>query len=100
MKCWCYCGLPNELNDSNECKENNNTTNCYKIDCDVNNKEAKHLDYRKLKMKSRLIKLLILVKLNNIVQKMTTLTHWSKVPKKLIVLGLGKPYGIYCQKYL
>ena len=58
MKCWCYCGPPNELNDSiiMKCKVNNNTTNCFKteqaevlienrISCDVNNKEAKLLDY-------------------------------------------------------
>ena len=46
------------------------------------------------------MKLLILVKLNSTVQKMTTLTHWSKVPQKVIVLGLGKPYGTYYQKSL
>ena len=58
MKCWCYYGIPNELNDSiiMKCKRKNNTTNCYKteqaevliangISCDVNNKEAKLLDY-------------------------------------------------------
>ena len=58
MKCWCYCGLPNELNDSiiMKCKVNNNITNCCKIEqaevligngisCDVYNKEAKLLDY-------------------------------------------------------
>ena len=61
MKCWCYCGIPNELKDLiiMKCKVNNNTnntTNCCKIEqaevlianrigCDVNNKEAKLLDY-------------------------------------------------------
>ena len=54
MKYWCYCGLPNELNDSiiMKCKVNNNTTNCCKtkqaevliangISCNVNDREAK-----------------------------------------------------------
>ena len=71
-----------------------------RLSCDVNDKEAKLLDYGKLKLKSRLRRLLILVKLNNTVQKMTKLTHWSEVSKKLIVLGLGKPYGTYYQKSL
>ena len=85
-----------------KCKVNNNTTNFCKIEqaevsianglsCDVNDKEAKHINSGKLKLKSKLIRLLILVKLNNTVQKMTKLTHWSKVLEKLIVLGLGKP---------
>ena len=46
------------------------------------------------------MKLLILVKLNNTVHKMTKLTHWSKVPQRLIVLGLEKPYGAYYHKSL
>ena len=104
MKYWCYCYLPNELNDSikMKCKVNNNTTIFCKIkqaevsienglSCDVNDEEAKLLDSGKLKLKSKLITLLILVKLNNTVQKMIILTHWSEVPEKLIVLGLGKP---------
>ena len=58
MKCWCYCGQTNKLNDSiiMKCKVKNNTTNCCKIEqtevlitnrisCDVNNKEAKLSDY-------------------------------------------------------
>ena len=58
VKCWCHCGPLNELNDSiiRKCKVNNNITNCSKteqaevlienrISCDVNNKEAKLLDY-------------------------------------------------------
>ena len=57
MKCWCYCGIPNELNDLiiMKCKGNNNTTNCSKIEkaevliasgisCDANNKKAKFSD--------------------------------------------------------
>ena len=42
--------------------------------------KLKFLDFEKLKLKSKLIRLLILVKLNSTVQKMTKLTHWSKVP--------------------
>ena len=113
MKCWFYCCLPNELNDSirMKCKVNNNTTNfCKKkqaevsiangLSCDVNDKKEKLLDSGKLKLKSKLIRLLILVKLNNTVQKMTKITHWLEVPEKLILLRLGKPYGNYYQKSL
>ena len=94
-----------------KCKVNNNTTNFCKteqaavsiangLSCDVNDKEPKLLDSEKLKLKSKLIRLLILVKLNHTVQKMTKLTHWSEIPEKLILLGLGKPYGTYYHKSL